>query len=89
MVDWFDTDRRRFVLAIPNAPGLTDPRGLTERENQVVTYAVLGQSNKMIAYRLGLSTSRVSTLLRSSMHKLGFRTRSQMVKQMGDFQALE
>lgn len=89
MVDWFDTDRRRFVLAIPNAPGSTDPRGLTERENQVVTYAVLGHSNKMIAYRLGLSTSRVSTLLRSSMRKLGFRTRSQMVKQMGDFQALE
>ena len=89
MVDWFDTDGRRFVLAIPNSPDVTDPRGLSERENQVVDYAVLGHSNKMIAYRLGLSTSRVSTLLRSSMRKMGFRTRSQLVKEMGDFQALE
>lgn len=89
MVDWFDTDGRRFVLAIPNPPSVIDPRGLSERESQVVTYAVLGQSNKMIAYRLGLSTSRVSTLLRSSMRKLGFRTRSQLVMQMGDFPALE
>ncbi len=89
MVDWFDTDGRRFVLAIPNAPDMTDPRGLSERERQIVTYAVLGQSNKMIAYRLGLSTSRISTLLRSSMRKMGFRTRSQLVKEMGDFQALD
>jgi DNA-binding CsgD family transcriptional regulator len=89
MVDWFDTDGRRFVLAIPNSPDITDPRGLSERERQVVTYAVQGHSNKMIAYRLGLSTSRVSTLLRSSMRKMGFRTRSQLVKQMGDFQGFE
>lgn len=89
MVDWFDTDGRRFVLAIPNPPEVTDPRGLSERENQVVTFAVLGNSNKMIAYRLGLSTSRVSTLLRSAMRKMGFRTRAQLVKQMGDFQAME
>ncbi|MBT8453868.1 MAG: helix-turn-helix transcriptional regulator [Deltaproteobacteria bacterium] len=89
MVDWFDTDGRRFVLAIPNSPDVTDPRGLSERESQVVTYAVLGHSNKMIAYRLGLSTSRVSTLLRSSMRKMGFRTRAQLVNEMGDFPALE
>lgn len=89
MVDWFDTDGRRFVLAIPNSPDITDPRGLSERERQVVTYAVHGQSNKMIAYRLGLSTSRISMLLRSSMRKLGFRTRSQLVKQLRDIQTLE
>lgn len=89
MVDWFDTDGRRFVLAIPNSPDVTDPRGLSERESQIVTYAVLGHTNKMIAYRLGLSTSRVSTVLRIAMRKMGFRTRAQLVKQMGDFQALE
>jgi len=89
MVDWFDTDGRRFVLAIPNSPNVIEHRGLSERESQVVTCAVVGHSNKMIAYRLGLSTSRVSTLLRSSMRKMGFRTRSQLVKQMGEFPALE
>jgi DNA-binding NarL/FixJ family response regulator len=88
MVDWFDTDGRRFVLALPNAPHVTDPRGLTERESQVVAYAVLGQTNKMIAYRLGLSGSRVSMLLRSAMRKLNVQTRSQLVLKMRDFQTV-
>lgn len=88
MVDWFDTDGRRFVLAVPNAPDVTDPRGLSERQSQVVTYAVMGHTNKMIAYRLGLSPSRVSTLLRDAMHKLGVRTRAQLVTRLHDFQSL-
>jgi len=76
------------VLALPNAPRVSDPRGLTERESQIVAYAVLGQTNKMIAYRLGLSQSRVSTLLRSVMRKLNVQTRAQLVLKMRDFQAL-
>lgn len=88
MIDWFDSDERRYVLALPNSPNTPDPRGLTERENQVVAAAILGHSNKMIAYRLGLSTSRVSTVLRSATRKLGFRTRAQLVKQLRDLQAL-
>ncbi|MFW2389534.1 MAG: helix-turn-helix transcriptional regulator [Polyangiales bacterium] len=88
MVDWFDTDGRRFVLAIPNSPDVTDPRGLTERESQVVTYAVMGHTNKMLAYRLGLSTSRISTLLRSAMRKLGVRTRAQLVGHLRELQSL-
>jgi DNA-binding CsgD family transcriptional regulator len=88
MVDWFDTDGRRFVLALPNAPRAMDPRGLTERESQVVGYAVLGQTNKMIAYRLGLSKSRVSMLLRGAMRKLNVQTRGQLVLKVRDFQAM-
>lgn len=87
MVDWFDTDGRRFVLALPNAPDVSDPRGLSEREGQVVAYAVLGQTNKMIAYRLGLSRSRVSMLLRAAMRKLDVQTRTQLVLKMRDFRA--
>ncbi|MBW1757554.1 MAG: response regulator transcription factor [Deltaproteobacteria bacterium] len=89
MVDWFDTDDRRFVLALPNAPDVSDPRGLSEREGQVVAYAVLGQANKMIAYRLGLSRSRVSMLLRAAMRKLDVQTRTQLVLKMRDFEALQ
>jgi DNA-binding CsgD family transcriptional regulator len=43
----------------------------------------------MIGYRLGLSKSRVSMLLRSAMRKLGVRTRSQLVIKLRDFQALQ
>jgi DNA-binding CsgD family transcriptional regulator len=82
LVDWFDTDGRRFVLAKPNAPNIGDPRGLTEREAQVATYAALGESGKIIGYRLGLSTSSVSTLLKSAMRKLSVKTQAQLVEKM-------
>ena len=82
MVDWFDTDGRRFVLALPHAPHIRDPRGLTEREYQVATQAGTGDSCKLIAYRLDISRSRVSDLLHRSMRKLGVRTRGQLVIKM-------
>lgn len=82
LVDWFDTDGRRFVLAKPNAPDLGDPRGLTERELQVATYAARGESGKSIGYRFGFSASRVSTLLKSAMRKLGAKTQAQLVDKM-------
>ena len=79
MVDWFDSDQRRFVLAIRNPPGINDPHGLTKREAQVATYAALGESGKLIGYRLGLSTSRVSALLNDSMRKLRVKTQAELV----------
>lgn len=82
LIDWFDTDGRRFVLAKPNAPHLGDPRGLTEREHQVATYAALGEAHKMIAYRLGISSSRVCSVLRSAMRKLGVKTQAELVVTM-------
>jgi DNA-binding CsgD family transcriptional regulator len=88
-VDWFDSDGRRFVLALPNAPRISDPRGLNERERQVVAYAAMGQTNKMIGYRLGLSRSRVSFLLRAAMRKLGVRTRAQLVSKVREFESFE
>ncbi|MDH3653033.1 MAG: helix-turn-helix transcriptional regulator [Myxococcales bacterium] len=84
-VDWFDSDGRRFVLGLPNAPTVIDPRGLTDREHQVVAYAITGQTNKLIAYQLGLSKGRVSTLMRSAMRKLGVQTRAQLIKKLRDF----
>ena len=82
LVDWFDSDGRRFILARPNAPRVHDPRGLTEREAQVVTYAGAGDSSKLIGYRLGLSQSYVSRLLNDAMHKLGVRTQAQLVEKL-------
>lgn len=83
MVDWFDTDGRRFVLAMPNPPEVRDPRGLTEQECQVATYIVLGETNKLIAYRLGLSQARVSALLKSAIHKLGVKSRAALALKLG------
>jgi DNA-binding CsgD family transcriptional regulator len=88
MVDWFDSDGRRFVLAHPNPPNLKDPRGLSERERQVATYAALGESNKLVSYRLGFSQPKVSTTLKSAMHKLGVQTRPQLVEKLRAFESI-
>jgi len=82
MVDWFDTDGRRFVLAIPNPPEVRDPRGLSDKECLVAAYLTLGEPNKLIAYRLGLSPARVSNLVRSSMHKLGAKNRADLIRRL-------
>ena len=82
LVDWFDSDRRRFILAMPNPPELRDPRGLSEQECQVVTYAMLGETNKLIAYRTGMSPPRVSALLKSAMHKLGAKSKAELVRML-------
>ncbi|MGB5221272.1 MAG: helix-turn-helix transcriptional regulator [Polyangiales bacterium] len=89
LVDWFDTDGRRFLVAKPNAPRIRDPRGLTEREAQVATYASLGETSKIIGYRLGLSPAYVSRLLHDAMRKLSVKTQAQLVEKMRtvDFKA--
>lgn len=87
-VDWFDSDGRRYVLGIPNSPEVLDPRGLTERELQVVSYVFYGLTNKMVAYNLGISKGRVSTVLQSAMRKLGVSTRAQLIKKLKDFGAI-
>jgi DNA-binding CsgD family transcriptional regulator len=84
-VDWFDSDGRRYVLGIPNAPGVTDPRGLSKRETQVLNYVLRGMSNKLVAYHLGLSSGRVSAVLSSVMRKFKVRTRSELIKKLSDF----
>jgi DNA-binding CsgD family transcriptional regulator len=82
LVDWFDIDGRRFVLAHPNPPNVGDPRGLTQREAQVVAFAALGESQKLIRYRIGVSESLVSRALASAMHKLGVTTQAQLVEKL-------
>ncbi len=76
------------MLGLSNAPTVSAPRGLTEREHQVATYAITGQTNKLIAYQLGLSKGRVSTLMSSAMRKLGVQTRAQLVKKLRDFRTV-
>jgi DNA-binding CsgD family transcriptional regulator len=71
LVDHFDSDGRRFVVALRNTVARTDPRGLTLRQRQVSALAVMGQPNKLIAYTLGVSPSAVSAHLSSALRKLG------------------
>jgi len=71
LVDYFDSDQRRFVVAIKNDPMSRDPRGLTVRERQVAEFIGLGQSNKEISYTLGLSLSAITNCTARVQCKLG------------------
>jgi Bacterial regulatory proteins, luxR family len=74
LLDHFDSDGTRFIVAHRNAPELDDLRGLTSRERQIAGYLALGHSNKVIAYALGLSTSTVSAHAARVRKKLGLRS---------------
>ncbi|MFT3697782.1 MAG: helix-turn-helix transcriptional regulator [Kofleriaceae bacterium] len=80
LLDEFDTDGKRFVVAIDNRPTHRVPRGeLSEREHQVLTQAELGHTNKEIAYELGLSSATVRVLVHRAAKKLGAATRAEAI----------
>jgi DNA-binding NarL/FixJ family response regulator len=66
----FERDGRRYHLVHNDDPEVAGNHALTRRERQVLGYAELGQSNKLIAYSLGLSISTVSTLLERARKKV-------------------
>ncbi|MGB0909225.1 MAG: LuxR C-terminal-related transcriptional regulator [Nitrospirales bacterium] len=78
LVDHFDTDQRRFVVAIKNDPMFPDPRGLTTRERQVAEFVGYGQSSKEISYTLGVSHSAVTNSTASAQMKLGLSSRAEL-----------
>ena len=78
LLDDFDSDGRRFVVAVANPPPTRPPRNdLSEREHQILTQAHMGHSTKVIAYELGLSDSTVRVLLHRAARKLGASTREE------------
>jgi DNA-binding NarL/FixJ family response regulator len=80
LVDRFDADGRRYLIALPNAPNVRDPRGLSEREAQVAAYAALGHTTKYVGYELGLGATTVSFHLKNAIKKLGLRDRAELVR---------
>ncbi len=78
LVDQFESDGRRYLVAHANAPDVIDPRGLTLRERQVLALAIAGHPLKLIAYELGLSVSTISTHRTDAMRKLGIRSLTEL-----------
>jgi hypothetical protein len=65
LVDEFRENGRRYVVARENRSEAPDFERLTERELQVVAFASLGHSNKLIAYELGIATSTAECSFRA------------------------
>jgi DNA-binding NarL/FixJ family response regulator len=78
LVDHFDSDGRRFVLAVKNDPRFPDPRGLTLRERQVAEFIGQGHSGKEISYMLGISPSAVTNCTTRAVRKLGLSSLTEL-----------
>lgn len=71
LIDRFDSDGRRYVVAVRNDRRLPDRRRLTPRERQIADLVGLGSSPKQIAYTLGVCASAVSNRVLRLQEKLG------------------
>ncbi|MER7770764.1 LuxR C-terminal-related transcriptional regulator [Kitasatospora sp. NPDC096140] len=67
-------DQGRPEPGRPTAP----VRPLTPREHEVLRWAATGRTNPEIAARLGLTCNTVTGYLKSAMHKLGVRNRTEL-----------
>jgi DNA-binding CsgD family transcriptional regulator len=79
LVDEFESDGKRYVVARENEPHAALIAALSKRERQVVGYVVLGHATKLIAYELGIADSTVRVLLRRAMQRLRVTNREALV----------
>jgi DNA-binding CsgD family transcriptional regulator len=79
LVDTYERDGKRYVVARRNDVRPPRPDALSPRERQALSFAVLGDSNKLIAYELGISASTVGVLLHRAAVKLNAKTRADLM----------
>jgi DNA-binding NarL/FixJ family response regulator len=79
LVDKFESDGRRYLLAHRNEPHARESHALRRREQQVLELACRGYSNKMIAYELGIAETTVATHLGAVRRKFGCSSRSEVI----------
>jgi DNA-binding CsgD family transcriptional regulator len=79
LVEQFDHDGRRLLVAKRNDLSVRPWHALTQHEAQTLAFAAEGQALKMIAYQLGVSIGTVSTALRRAARKVGVRSRMELI----------
>jgi DNA-binding NarL/FixJ family response regulator len=83
LVDSFEENGRRYVVARENQADVPGVEVLTDRERQVVIHAALGLTNKEIAYTLDISPSTVRVLMCRAAERLGVQSRSDVIAHVG------
>jgi len=81
-LDFFDHKGRRYVLLPFEIADLSAKRTetLTRREHEVILRVAAGETNKAVAFDLGISGSTVANHLSSAMDKLGFKSRVRLIE---------
>lgn len=88
LVDHFDGDGRRYLLARRNDPDVAGPPGLSLRQRQILFFASAGWSNKEIGYALGIREGTVAAHLLRALDKLGLPSRVGWVRMSAEILAL-
>ena len=88
VVEQTDSDGKRYYLVFENAPASQHFRALTAGEANVVDQAAKGLTGRQVAYALGLTDARVSAALSAAAHKLGFRSRTDLLRAASALQRL-
>lgn len=71
LIDLFEENGRRYVVAHPNLPEVRDPRYLEPLERVVFSGLSRGLSNKAMGYELGLTEGTIAGYVRSLRLKMG------------------
>ena len=79
LVDRFESDGRRYVVARKNDIRVRDPRGLTAHEHTIAERIGLGRSVQEIAYELGVVPSAVTNAASRIRAKLGLGSTAELV----------
>jgi DNA-binding CsgD family transcriptional regulator len=79
LVDRFERDGKRYVIAQQNAHEINPSADLSARELAVLAAAAAGHHDKLIAYELGLAPSTVRVLLFRAIRKLGAANRAEAI----------
>jgi DNA-binding CsgD family transcriptional regulator len=87
LVESFESDGRRYLLARRNAPDAPPAPLLTERERSVLGLRARLHGVKLIAYELGVSQASVSRAMQSGMKKLGVGSPGELARVMFESEA--
>ena len=79
LVQHFDRDGRRYLVAVRTERGARKAPPLSARERDVCARVAKGHSNKVIAYDLGISLSTVAGYIATSSKKLGVGSRVALI----------
>ena len=78
LVDSFDKDGKRWLVAKENNASSSSSDSLQPRERDVALGAAAGRSLKLMAYELGLPLGTVASTLSRVMRKLRVRSRAEL-----------
>ena len=81
IVNWYDREGRRYVVARPVAP--EERVRLTARQRKVLALRSAGHAYKNIAFELGVSLATVAREMETAMKRLGLESTAALAAVLG------